>query len=121
MSSDMLSTRRLATVGLVGLVLAGCAAVAPGPSVDLLQRIESARTRADHESLAAHFSKEAASAREKAGLHRRMARTYQSSAARGANALPAHCNAIVRSQEALAADYDAMAAAHREFARQSQS
>lgn len=121
MNANMLSNRRLATAALAGLVLAGCAAVPPGPSADLLQRIESARTRADHEGLAAHFTKEAADARTKAELHRRMARTYQGAAGRGANPILGHCNAIVRSQEALTADYEAMAAAHRDFARQAQS
>ena len=38
-----------------------------------------------------------------------------------ANSMPGHCYAIVRSKEALAADYEAIAAAHRDVARQAQS
>ncbi len=121
MSANRLTTRRVASVVMIGLVLAGCAAVSPGPSADLLQRIELARTRADHESLAAHFAKGAGDARASAEVHRRMARSYQGAGGRMANSMPGHCNANVRSQEALAADYEAMAAAHREFARQAQS
>jgi hypothetical protein len=37
---------------------------------------------------------------------------------RGGASMPAHCNAIVRSQEAIATEYEGMAAAHRQMGQQ---
>jgi hypothetical protein len=53
-----------------------------------------------------------------AAEHRKMASSYQGMYAggRGGASMPAHCNAIVRSQESIAAEYEGMAAAHRQLA-----
>ena len=107
---------------LLSLVLAGCASGPTAPSPELLQRIEAARTRGDHEALATHYTGEAAAARAMADNHRKMAKSYQGnlSGGRGGASMPAHCNAIVRSQEGIAAEYEGMAAAHRQLAKQAQ-
>lgn len=122
MSINLKSSRRIATMLLLSLVLAGCASGPNAPSPELLQRIESARTRGDHEALATHYSQEAAKARAIADNHRKMAKSYQGNLAggRGGASMPAHCNAIVRSHEGIAAEYEGMAAAHRQFAAQAQ-
>jgi len=122
MNVNLKSSRRIASLLLLSLVLAGCASSPSAPSPDLMQRIESARTRGDHEALATHYDQEAATARATAENHRKMAKSYQGNlqGGRGGASMSAHCNAIVRSQEGLAAEYEAMAAAHRQFAAQAQ-
>jgi hypothetical protein len=110
-------TRSIVSAFVLSLALAGCASAPSAPPNDLLQRVESARTRADHEALAAYYDREAAAARAMASTHRKMAISYQGnlSGGRGGANMPAHCNAIVRNQEALAAEFDAMAAGHRQM------
>jgi PBP1b-binding outer membrane lipoprotein LpoB len=120
MNTNLKLSRRIASILLLSVVLAGCASGPFAPSTDLLRQIESATTRADHESLAARYDKEAASARATAVEHRKMAQSYQGMVAggRGGASMVAHCNAIVRSQESIAVEFEAMAAAHRQLAAQ---
>jgi len=120
MNVNLKSSRRIASLLLLSAALAGCASGPNAPSADLLQRIESARTRGDHLALATHYSQQADAARAIASEHRKMAQSYQGMYAggRGAASMPAHCNAIVRGQEAMAAEYDGMAAGHRQMAEQ---
>ena len=77
MNVNFKSSRRIASAFLLSLVLAGCASGPSAPSPELLQRIESARTRGDHEALAAHYDQQAVAARAIARDHRRMAKAYQ--------------------------------------------
>jgi hypothetical protein len=118
--SSFTSLQRIVSLVLLGIALAGCAADPKAPSPELQQRIEAARTRGDHEALATHFEREAAAARALAANHRKMGTSYQGMIAggRGAASMPVHCNAIVVKHEGIAADYDAMAAAHRQMAGQ---
>lgn len=104
-----------------------------GPSVansleeaDLPDAIESAKTAADHEALAAYFEGEAKAARATAERHRRMGSSYEKhprpaglkgNRAPLHQAMPPHCKRLVTSYEAAAEDYEAMAAAHREMAQ----
>ncbi len=121
MNENLKIPRRIAAALLLSVILAGCASGPAAPPADLLQRVESARTPADHEALAAHYDKQASAARASAQVHRKMATSYQGMIAggRGGGAsMPAHCNAIVANQEAIAAEYDAMAAAHRQMGQQ---
>jgi hypothetical protein len=120
MTMNLNSSRRIASLLVLSLVLAGCASGPNAPSPDLLQRIDSARTRGDHEALATYYDREAAAARAKAAEHRKMAMSYQGRVPdpRAGGSLPAHCNAIVRMQEGIAAEYEGMASAHRQFAEQ---
>lgn len=111
-----------ASAMLLSSVLAGCAAGPDTPSPELLQRIESARTRGDHEALAAHYDQQAVAARAIAADHRKMAKAYQGRAVDppGGGGMQAHCNAIVRSQEGIAAEYEGMAEGHYELAKRAQ-
>lgn len=112
---------------LLGLVLAGCVSDPTTPSTQLQQRIEAARTPMDHESLSKYYEAQAATAREHAGDHRRLARIYQAAAVRGqggtpngqggtANA-PAYHNALAQQDESSATAYDGLAAEHRNMAK----
>ncbi len=122
MTISMKSSLRIVLLLLLSAVFVGCASGPNAPSPELLQRIESARTRGDHEALATYYNQEAAKARAIADNHRKMAKSYQGnlSGGRGGASMPAHCNAIVRSHESIAAEYEGMAAAHRQLAAQAQ-
>ena len=121
MNTRMQTARRLALVLLVSTVLAACTSAPNVPPAELLQRAESARTQADYEALAAEYDRQAAAARSIATEHRKMAKSYQAMiAGRGGASMPAHCNAIADKNEGLAKDYDAMAAAFLQMAKQAQ-
>lgn len=122
MNVNLQSSRRVASVLLLSLGLAACASSPMAPSADLAQRIESARTRGDHEALAAHYDRETAKARAMAADHRQMAKSYQGlvAAKRGEASMAAHCDAIVRGQEGMATAYEGMAEGHRQMAKQAQ-
>jgi len=116
------SSRCIASALLLSLALAGCASSPSIPSPELLQRIESARTRGDHEALATHYMQQASAARDVAAEHRKMVKSYQANRwdPRVAGLMPDHCNAIVRSQEGIAAEYEGMAEGHYELAKRAQ-
>lgn len=99
-------------------VLAGCAATGVAGPPDLEQRIANARTRADHEALAGHYIGEAAKARSAAEQHRKMARAYQARpiGERGSAGMVSHCNGLVQSFESAAAQFEQLAAAHKQMA-----
>ena len=120
MNANLTLVRR-ATLGLslaAALVLAGCASGPPATPPEVIQRIDTARTRADHESLAAYYVQQAGKARDSAAEHRKMATRYSGQASIGQKgpSMAAHCNAVVQSAESMATSYDAMAASHREMA-----
>lgn len=122
MNISFRSSRRFASALLLNLALAGCAAGPGTPSPGLLQRIESAQTRGDHEALATHYNQQASAARAIAADHRKMAKIYQGRVVdpRGGGSMPAHCDAIVRSQEGIAAEFEGMAEGHHELAKRAQ-
>lgn len=117
MKTNFKSFPGIASILLVAAVLAGCAAISSSPTPELQQRIEMARTRADHASLGEHYDKQAATARAAAAEHRKMAKAYGSGpvSAKGGMSMAAHCNSIVRQFEGIAADYESMAAEHRKL------
>jgi hypothetical protein len=116
------SSQHFATLLLLSIALGGCASNPTAPPSELAQRIEAARTRGDHEGLAAYYAQEATKARAIAENHRKMANSYQGNLAggRGGASMQAHCNAIVRSHEGIALEYEGMATAHRQMAVQAQ-
>ena len=120
MSTLWNSPHRIVSALALSVVLAGCASGPKPPSPELQQQIEAARTPTEHQALATHYVRQAAGARASAVEHRKMAATYarMSPSGRGGNTMPAHCNAIANSQDGIAAEYDAMAADHRQLAGQ---
>lgn len=118
MNMNLKFSRRIASALLLSVVLAGCASGPNAPSTELQQRIESARTRSDHEGLVTYYNQEAAGARAKAAEHRKMAKSYQGMAvgSKGGGSMQSHCNAIVSSYEGIAVEYDGLAASHRQMA-----
>ncbi len=120
MNPYLQSSRRHASVLLLSVVLAGGVSAQPTPSSELLQRVEAARTQGDYEALATYYDQQAAAARGIAVEHRKMAKSYQGmiSGGRGGASMPAHCNAIAGKNDGLAKDYEAMAVAYRQLAKQ---
>src|SRR5512139_3017170 len=119
MNVNLKSSRRTATLLLLSVVLASCASGPNAPPADLLQRIAAARTPGDHQALATYYDQQAAAARASAAEHRKMGGAYAASlpgysGGRGAPSMSAHCNAIVSSQEKIAAEYEGKAAGHRQ-------
>ena len=111
---------RAAMALALALVLAGCASSPTAPPQEISQRIATAQTRSDHESLATYFTREATQAREAAALHRKMAKSYQSrpSGERGSASMVLHCNAIAQGYENSVSMYQDMAASHRQMGAQ---
>lgn len=114
------TTKVIAASFMLGVVLAGCASGTPTPtaSPQLIQRIESARTPADHESLAQYYEEEATAARARAAEHRKMARTYQGMpiGGKGNNNMPAYHDALATQADSSAADFAKLAEVHRRMA-----
>lgn len=109
---------RISLVFLLGVVMAGCASGPKDPSSELLQQIEAASTRSDHEALVSYYEREATGARTSAVGHRKMAQSYQviSSNNRGGASMQTHCNSLVSLYEGAATEYDGLAGMHRQMA-----
>lgn len=123
MNTHLKLSRRFASVLLLGIVLASGAPAQTVTAPELMQKMETARTRGDYEALATHYDQQAIAIRGIATEHRKMAKNFQGMIAggRGGASMPAHCNAIVSKSEGLAKEYDGMAAAYRKLAKQAQS
>jgi hypothetical protein len=84
-------------------------------------KISAAKTGADHEAIAACYDDMAKDAQAKADEHKQMAKAY-SMAGIGNQATKTHfhqhCEALIRSYEAEAKEYTALAKAHRDMAKQ---
>lgn len=89
---------------------------------DMLQKVQSAKTPADHTALAEQYETMAASATESAAVHRKMGEAYKGmpaasgGKAAGVSAMPQHCDAIAKSFDEQAKMYKEMAAAERALA-----
>ncbi len=113
--------RATLVLGCVLAALAGCAIepverlphqeAAPSPM------LETARTRADHEEIAAWYEREAGSAEDRAAAHRRMRNAYAlPEPGYGSAAFVEHCqNLILRYQQAAEGNL-ALAQLHRRLA-----
>jgi len=111
------------------LILGGCAAEEPVKPAGLEQQIEAARTRADHQTIAAVYEQEAEGDRAAAERHRGLARAYErgyiaggsrvrgSSTARRENkSLAAHCENLTRIYQQAAEENLVLAREHRQLA-----
>ena len=81
--------------------------------------IATAKTASDHEAIANYYKQQAADARSKADMHKKMAEQYSMSGI-GNQATKTHfhqhCEALVRSYQTEANEYDALATAHQDMA-----
>lgn len=122
MNINQRSQRRIAAMLALGAVLAGCASAPDSPSPALRRQLEAARTRGDHEALAVYYEREGAAARLIAVRHRKMAAIYQTMFVNepSGESMAAHCNALARRQESIAAEYEGMAEGHQAVANRTE-
>lgn len=121
--------RRWWIVAAAILTLAGCAAEGPVKPAGIEQKIEAARTRADHQEIAAVYERQAAGDRAAVERHLGLARVYEEgwvwagprvggviSARRGNQNLIAHCESLMRIYQQAADENLALAREHRQVA-----
>jgi len=113
-------TRRIASVLLLSISLVSGASAQTAPPPGLLQQIEAAHTRLDYEALATYYERQAAATRTVAVEHLEMAKIFLAKVGRGkaGSSMSAHCNAIAEKSQGLAVDYEGMAVAYRQLAKQ---
>ena len=93
----------------------------PAEKFDLEKAIAGAKTPADHEAIASYYDRAAATDKDKAAEHRRLAEIYRTLAASGRAPLQPmgmHCQQLAQLYESAAADNAALAAAHRQMAKE---
>jgi hypothetical protein len=92
-----------------------------GADMDVMEKVKTAKTAADHEAIAKYYDSEAAAAKKQADLHRKMAETYSAGGGIGKGTgpipLPQHCQALAKEADEEAAHYTAMAETHRALAK----
>jgi hypothetical protein len=116
---------RWALLSASALALAAAAFPAAGEggisNEELMHKIQSARTRADHEQIALIYEKQATADLAAAEEHRRMGSYYQGVDPRGAGrgtfgSMAVHCNNLVGLYTRAAKEHSALATLHREAA-----
>lgn len=99
-------------VGEVGVA----AAQTPSP---MEKAVAGAKTKADHEAVAADYEKAAAAAKVEAQKHRNLAGFYHgmpTGRGDGGHGMASHCENLAKLSDQVAAEYLALAKAHREGA-----
>jgi len=84
------------------------------------EMIEAAKTSAEHEKLAAEYEREAKAARAKAEEHKKMADAYRKAGGALVEKLhfDQHCDALVKSYTTTAEEFEALAKAEHEAAKE---
>ncbi len=109
------------------IMLAVLAAMAIAPrhgdakmKMSMEEMVAAAKTRADHENLAKHYDAMAAEARAKAEMHQKMADAYRKEGGAIVSKLhfDEHCDSLVKAFKAEAEEYEALAKAEREMAKE---
>lgn len=114
----MKRTAILLAAGLVLLAAASLPTIKAGAQQaavtddNLNQMITGAKTPADHEAIATYYDAEAAENEKKASLHSRNKNMYSKLD------FSAHCNALIRGYREAAEQDKALAAFHREMAKE---
>ena len=101
----------------VALLVSAPMAAAAEPAMDVM--IGSAKTKADHEKLAAEFDKKAGEARAESAKHKQMAEAYRKSgspAIVAKSGLVEHCEILAKAYADAAERFAALAKAEREMA-----
>ena len=121
---NMMTHGRIATLSLalmlaLGVALPTAQALA---DEDITQKVQTAKTAADHEAIASYYDAQAAEASQKAAMHKKMGESYKSFATSsgkgsGVSAMPQHCAALAKTYSAEAAHYKAMADTERKLAK----
>jgi hypothetical protein len=81
------------------------------------QMITGAQTPADHEAIAAFYTKQAQEAQKKADEHKKMEEWYQKHPALNKSGFSSHCGLIARNYQTVAKEYEDLAKMHKEIAK----
>ena len=81
------------------------------------QMVANAKTPADNEAIAAYYEQQAAEAKKKADLHRRMAETYRKLQIPKPVYMAEMCDGMAKLWEKIASDDERLVKAHREMAK----
>jgi hypothetical protein len=102
---------------VVGLALLPAVGLADSstPLEELVSKM--ADTPAEHQAVADYFRSKAKDARAQAESHARMGQNYSGGKMRDKTEMQNHCKKIVDAQEALAAEYEALAKLHEAEAK----
>jgi hypothetical protein len=117
----------LLAAGLILLAAATLPAMRAGAqqtvvtSDNLDQMIASAKTPAEHDAIAAFYEQQAATAKEKADLHKRTAETYRKMRIDKPVYMAHMCEGIAAMWDKIAADDLKLAKAHHEMAKKAAS
>ena len=111
------------------LIFGGCANGGPGKPADIAQKIEAARTRADHQEIAVLYEQQAERDRTASERHRGLARAYERGYVAGSpwvgsrstiekenKSLVLHCDKLALIYQQAAVENLAMAREHRQMA-----
>ena len=93
----------------------------PAEKFDLEKAIAGAKTPADHQAIASYYDREAATMKDKAAEHRRLAENYRTLSVSPRGQVPTmenHCRQLAQTYESAAADNAALAAAHLQMAKE---
>ena len=112
--------KRLLIAALSGFLLALSSGAYAQAGPALGDRVQAAKSKADHEAIATQFEKEAKAAQAKSDDHRKLGARYRTGTGYGnqKDIMANHCDYIADKYKGIAADSSAMAKMHREFAAQ---
>lgn len=118
-TSQWIFSGTLAALLVATLSVGGCATEAPKKPSGIEQRIQNARTTADHEEIASQYEKQAEVDKATARMHLGMANTYKYYAGpknTNPGAFAAHCNNLAKLYQQAADENLELAKLHREVA-----
>jgi hypothetical protein len=101
------------------LAAGGCATETPVKPAGLVQKIENARTRVDHEEIASLYEQQAGADKAAAERHRDLARFYARSGGLKGTPIPgmrSHCETLAQAYQLAAEENLMLAKMHRQVA-----
>jgi hypothetical protein len=112
-----MKTKLMITLLLAMGLAVACSEMSPHP-MDMSQAEENAKSKADHEAIAAHYEEVARDMQLKADEHKKLLRHYESKGylyGKQALDLQAHCRGLINAYEKAAEENLEMAKLHRQM------
>jgi len=119
-SERHISTRTALALAALLAVIAAFGGTARAQQVtedNLAQKIETAKTAADHEAIAAFYQAKAAASTEEAKRHEAMLASYKKVGGKMYQAWENHCKSLIQSYNKEAKDYEMLAKEHAKMAK----
>lgn len=100
-----------------GIVLCCVPASFAVDGTEIEQKIQQAKTRADHEAIAEFYEQEAQTARQQSVAHEKLSKSYiKAGPVRRKTPLSAHCDTLAKKYMEIVKESEALAKLHREMA-----